>query len=57
MSEVQQLILQHLASKGNILDSVQFAQDNGVDHTKLTGQALSLESAKLISKQVYHQFL
>ena len=52
MTEIQQLILKELASQGDILDSVKFARDQSVDHTKITGQALSLESSKLITKQV-----
>lgn len=52
MTEVQQLILKELASSGNIPDSVSFARDQNIDHTKITGQALSLESSKVITKQV-----
>ena len=52
MTEIQQLILEELASSGDILDSVQFAREKSIDHTKITGQALSLESAQVITKQV-----
>ena len=52
MADIQHLILRTLDSAGDILDSVKFANERGIDHVKLTGQALSLESSEIIRKQV-----
>lgn len=52
MEEIQQLILSSLERAGEIEDSVAFAHANAIDHVKLTGQALSLESSGIINKKV-----
>lgn len=52
MSEIQQLLLRSLADAGEIQDSVEFATKHDLDHTRLTGQALSLEASSLVQKEV-----
>ena len=52
MADIQTLILMRLQEDGEIPDTVSLAKDHSIDHAKITGQALSLEAAGLVEKQV-----